>query len=133
MKEKHAMKTRILVVDDDPVNAKVAARIARYGGFEVRECHDAAEAATLAHQWRPELVIADVVMPDMDGSELCVVLKSDVETKNIPVLFVSAFADEESASLGRFCGGADVLAKPYTPVQLLRAVNRALGHLPATA
>jgi CheY-like chemotaxis protein len=122
-------KTRVLVVDDDPVNAKIAARIGRFGGFEVRETHSAVEAAALARSWQPELIIADVVMPDLDGPELCVVLKSDPETRDIPVLFVSGYAGDEYAPLGQFCGGADYLVKPYTPVKLLRAMNRLLGRV----
>lgn len=122
-------KTRILVVDDDPVNAKIAARIGRFGGFEVRETYSAVEAAALARSWQPELIIADVVMPDLDGPELCVVLKSDPETRDIPVLFVSGYAGDEYAPLGQFCGGADYLVKPYTPVKLLRAMNRLLGRV----
>lgn len=122
-------KTRILVVDDDAVNAKIAARIGRFGGFDVRETQSPLEAASLARTWKPELIIADVVMPDMDGSELCVVLKSDPETREIPVLFVSSYAGDEYAPLGQFCGGSDYLVKPYTPVKLLRAVNRLLGRV----
>ena len=126
-------KKRILVVDDCPVNARLAARIGRFGGFEVRECGNAVEAMSIARAWKPELIIADVVMPDMDGSELCVVLKSDAETRDIPVLFVSAYAGDQYAPLGEFCGGADYLAKPYAPVKLLRAMNRLLGRAPQSA
>jgi CheY-like chemotaxis protein len=126
-------KKRILVVDDCPVNARLAARIGRFGGFEVREVHNAVEAAALARAWQPELIIADVVMPDMDGTELCVVLKSDAETRDIPVLFVSGYAGDQYAPLGEFCGGADYLVKPYAPVKLLRAMNRLLGLAPQSA
>ena len=117
-------KKRILVVDDCPVNARLAARIGRFGGFEVRESHSAVEAAAIARAWKPALIIVDVVMPDMDGSELCVVLKSDAATRDIPVLFVSGYAGDQFAPLGEFCGGADYLAKPYPPAKLLRAMNR---------
>ena len=127
--DKYTGKTRILVVDDCPVNARIAARVGRFGGFEVRECHSAVEAAAVARAWQPALVIADVVMPDMDGSELCVVLKSDPETRDIPVLFVSGYAGDQYAPLGEFCGGAEFLPKPYAPVKLLRTMNRLLGRV----
>lgn len=122
-------KTRILVVDDDTVSARIVARVARFAGFDVREASNAIEAVIVAHAWKPELVIADVVMPGMDGSELCVVLKSDPETRDIPVLFVSAYADHQVAPFGEFCGKADCLVKPFTPVRLLRAINRILGRV----
>jgi CheY-like chemotaxis protein len=122
-------KTRILVVDDDPVNARVAARIGRFAGFDVCVTHTAHEALDIARAGSPDLIIADVVMPELDGSELCVMLKSDIETRNIPVLFVSALAGDEFAPLGEFCGGADYLAKPFTPVGFLRAINRVLGRV----
>ncbi|HEX7897421.1 MAG TPA: response regulator [Planctomycetota bacterium] len=120
-------KKRILVVDDCPMNAKLAARIGRFGGFEVREAHSAVDGAAIARAWKPELIIVDVVMPDMDGSELCVVLKSDAATRDIPVLFVSGYAGDQFAPLGEFCGGADFLAKPYSPPKLLRLMNRMTG------
>ncbi len=120
-------RTRILVVDDDPVHARIAARIARFGGFEVRECHGAIEASGIARTWRPGLVIADMVMSEMDGSEFCVVLKSDPETRDIPVLFVSAHDTDEGEALRRFCGAAEFLGKPFTAVKLLRAIRRLLG------
>lgn len=121
-------KKRVLIVDDDPVQAKLSARIGRFGGFEVREVHGAVEAARLAREWKPDLIVSDLVMPDLDGSELCVVLKSDPETREIPVLFVSAY-EAEAAPLGQFSGAADTLAKPYTPIQLLRSMNRLLDRV----
>lgn len=121
-------KRRVLVVDDDPVQARISARIGRFGGFEVREAHGAVEAARLARDWKPELIISDVVMPELDGGELCVVLKSQPETREIPILLVSAF-QEEAVPLGEFTGAADILAKPYTPVQLLRTMNRLLDRV----
>lgn len=119
---------RILVVDDDPVNARVTACIGRIGGFDVRECHSAVDAVKIARSWKPELVLADVVMPDVDGAELCVMLKSARETRRIPVLFVSANAGGDFASLGTFCGGDDYLVKPYGSETLLRAIHRILGR-----
>lgn len=121
-------KRRVLVVDDDPVQAKVSARVGRFGGFEVREAHGAVEAARVAKDWKPELIVSDVMMPELDGGELCVVLKSDPETREIPVLFVSAY-ENEAVPLGEFAGAADTLLKPYTPVQLLRAMNRVLDRI----
>ena len=126
-------KPRILVVDDDPVNARIAGRIARFGGFEVLETQNPAEAAALAHSWKPDLVIADVVMPGIDGSELCILLKGDPGTREIPVLLVSGEAGPDFDALGQFCGGADYLQKPYTPVKLLRTMNRLLGRVVVAA
>lgn len=120
-------KIRVLVVDDDPLHAKLAGRIGRYGGFEVKETNKPLDVPGLARAWQPDLIVADIVMPELDGTELCVVLKSDPETRDIPVLFVSG--NPLVASFGRFVGAADYLAKPYTPVKLLRAMNRLLGRV----
>jgi CheY-like chemotaxis protein len=122
-------KPRILVVDDDPVSTKIAGRIGRFGGFEVRETQDPAEVLALARATSPDLVIADVRMPGIDGPELCVLLKSDPWTRSIPILLVSSDRDFDPAELGRFCGGAAFLPKPFTPVKLLRAINRLLGRV----
>ena len=122
-------KTRILVVDDDPVAARIAARVARFGGFDVLECHDAAEAVAQARSWSPQLVISDVRMPGIDGPELCVLLKADPATRQVPILLVSAEENFDQAWLGRFCGSADFLPKPFTPIKLLRVINRLLGRV----
>ena len=122
-------KPRILVVDDDPVSVKIAARIGRFGGFDVREMHDPAEVVAAARSWAPRLVIADVRMPGIDGTELCVLLKADPMTRHVPILLVSADRSFDHDIVGRFSGSADFLPKPYTPVKLLRAINRLLGRV----
>lgn len=122
-------KPRLLVIDDDPVSARIAARIGRFGGFDVLEMQDPAEVVAAARRWSPRLVIADVRMPGIDGLELCVLLKSDPMTRHLPVLLVSGDRDFDPERAGRFAGSADFLPKPYTPVKLLRAINRLLGRV----
>ncbi len=124
-------KPRILIVDDDPASARLAGRVAKFGGFEVQECHGAREALRLACAWRPDLVVADVRMPGIDGPELCVLLKACPSTKHLPILLISADPDFDQQGLGRFCGSRDFLVKPYAPHQLLRALNLILGRVAA--
>ncbi len=122
-------KPRILVVDDDPLASRLIARVARFGGFEVRECRGAKEAFREACSWQPDLVVADVRMPDIDGPELCVLLKAWPSTRHLPILLISADRDFDQDGLGRFCGSRDFLAKPYTPLQLLRTLNLLLERV----
>lgn len=122
-------KARILVIDDDPVCAKLAATIGRFAGYEVQVSTEPAEAAFIAHEWMPDLVVADVLMPGLDGIELCVMLKGHEATKHIPVLLISGAEGEDVEAASAFCGSAEFLAKPFSPVKLIRTINQILGRV----
>jgi diguanylate cyclase (GGDEF)-like protein len=116
---------RLLVVDDQPVNIQ-----ALYQAFsadhQVLMATNGEQALKLAINKQPDLVLLDVMMPGMDGHEVCRRLKADESTRDIPVIFVTAHSDEASETLGLEMGAVDFISKPINP-KIVRA--RVKTHL----
>ncbi|MFC1750099.1 diguanylate cyclase [Pseudomonadota bacterium] len=109
----------ILIVDDDPTSIKVLAKILQ------PECHvhfttHGDKAVSMAEKQQPDLILLDVIMPDLDGYAVCRMLKQNKITADIPVMFVTAKGEEQYEAIGFEAGGVDYLSKPVKPF-LLRA------------
>lgn len=121
----------ILVVDDQPVNRKLLATVLGYEGHRVLEAGDGAEALGLVKAERPALVIADIVMPMMDGYEFVRQLRCDPAIADTPVMFYTAnYFEREAHGLATACGVRHVLTKPCEPETILAVVRSALGGGP---
>ena len=121
-----ARRPRILVVDDTPANLRIMADALR-GEFELALAPSGARALDIAFSPEPpDLVLLDIMMPEMDGYEVCRRLKADERTRDIPVLFVTAMAEAEDEARGLELGAIDYLAKPINP-SLVKA--RVRNHL----
>jgi len=109
-----ARPPRLLVVDDQPVNIQ-----ALYQAFsadhQVLMATNGEQALKLAASQKPDLVLLDVVMPGMDGHEVCRRLKADEATRDIPVIFVTAHSDEAAETQGLALGAVDFISKPVNP------------------
>jgi PAS domain S-box-containing protein len=117
----------ILVVDDQPVNREFLSTLLGYAGHRLVEAADGAEALEKAQAERPDLVIADILMPNMDGVEFTQLLRASAELPQVPVIFYTAtYRVEEARSLAQSCGASMVLGKPSTPEQILAAVHEFL-------
>ena len=120
-----ARRPRLLVVDDQPVNIQ-----ALYQAFaadhQVLMATGGEQALALCAGQQPDLVLLDVVMPGMDGHEVCRRLKADAATRDIPVIFVTAHNDEAAETLGLELGAVDFISKPINP-KIVRA--RVRTHL----
>ena len=104
----------LLVVDDQPINIQALYRI--FGpDHRVLMATSGAKALTICKDDPPDLVLLDVVMPEMDGHEVCARLKSDEATRNIPVIFVTSRTDAEEETRGLELGAVDFIAKPVNP------------------
>ena len=110
--EKHH-RPRILIIDD-------AVETLRFLGEELKEEYEIVLATNAELGLRrvlsivpPDLILLDVVLPDMDGYEVCRRLKADLSTSHIPVVFISARSEEDDETLGFACGGVDYIAKPF--------------------
>jgi diguanylate cyclase (GGDEF)-like protein len=118
-------RPRLLVVDDQPVNIQ-----ALYQAFaadhQVLMATSGEQALALCASQQPDLVLLDVVMPGLDGHEVCRRLQADAATRDIPVIFVTAHSDEEAETLGLELGAVDFISKPINP-QVVRA--RVRTHL----
>jgi len=118
--------TRVLVVDDDPAVRNLVAGALREVGLAAWEAHDAREALRLARELVPGLIITDVAMPGIDGTQFCLQLKSSPRTSHIPVIFISGNTTDEAHELGAWSGGAAYFDKPLDMGALLRTIRSLL-------
>ncbi|MGO1117173.1 PleD family two-component system response regulator [Rhodovibrionaceae bacterium A322] len=117
------MTARILVVDDIPPNVKLleAKLMAEY--FDVLKAYDGPSALEIAKEESPDLILLDVMMPGMDGFEVCQKLRSDPETRFIPVVMITALSDVSDRVRGLEAGADDFLSKPVNDISLFARVR----------
>ena len=121
----HDGDSTVLVVDDTPDRLDLMSHVLKKAGYKVLAAHDGGEAYSLAQREHPLLVISDVMMPRVDGIELCRRLRSDSQLYATPILLVSAMRiDDESAVEGLKAGADDYLEAPYEPVRFVAKVAR---------
>jgi DNA-binding response OmpR family regulator len=118
----------VLVVDDDPVILRLLEVNFEMEGFEVLTASDGAEGLRRAQQDHPELIICDVMMPVCDGHEVLEKLRADPATRNIPVVLLSARAQETEIQRGYQLGADDYVTKPFDPLDLVERVNALLAR-----
>ncbi|MBI4701583.1 MAG: response regulator [Deltaproteobacteria bacterium] len=117
---------RILVVDDDPAVRRLVGDILGEAGFEVDQAGDGAEALAAATAAPPDLVVADILMPKLDGWDLVRGLRSRFSTALVPVVLLSCLDDKESRRRGFQLGADDYCTKPFEPTELVARVTKAL-------
>jgi len=113
--------SNILIIDDNPSNIDFL--LGLLTEYDISAAVDGERALDQMEQEIPDLILLDVNMPEMDGYEVCSIIKSDPKTKDIPVLFLSANTDAESVVKGFDVGGVDYIAKPYRPREVLARVE----------
>ena len=104
---------QVLLVDDNPTNLQVLFKTLEGSGYRLLAARDGEAALYTAKRARPALILLDVMMPGMDGFEVCERLKADPETADIAVIFLSALTDSQSKVHGLAIGGVDYIAKPF--------------------
>lgn len=129
--EGDATPTKIVIVEDDPASADVLKRRLEANGMVVAHGRDGAEGMRLVREVQPDLVLLDVMLPDTNGYDVCLQLKSDRETAYIPVIFLSARGDVYDKVRGLSSGAADYLTKPFHPAELLARIDAVLRHAEA--
>ena len=117
---------KILIVDDVPANLDVLVQLLKDADYEIFVSTSGPKALEVAANSRPDLVLLDVMMPGMDGYEVCQKLKADPDLKDIPVLFLSARDDIPSVSKGFASGGADYITKPFNKDELASRIRTQL-------
>lgn len=118
---------RILIADDDPVILRLIQVNLELEGYEVITANNGEEAVAQAKAENPDLVILDIMMPRLDGYQACEQLKSSDDTRDIPVIFLSAKAQQGDIEKGRSFGVAAYLTKPFDPTELLEVVEQHLS------
>lgn len=114
---------KILVVDDHPASRMTAAALLAVEGYEVLEAENGATALEKVLETKPDVILLDVMMPGMDGFEVCRLLKQDEQTRLIPVIFITALNDRRSRIRGIEAGGDDFLTKPFDRLELAARVK----------
>ena len=117
---------RVLICDDDPVILRLLQVNLELEGFDVLLGHNGEEAVEIARDQHPDLIILDIMMPRMDGYQACEKLKSLDETRDIPIVFLSAKAQQSDIEKGKAFGVADYLTKPFDPNDLIDVLDRLL-------
>ncbi|MEC7182338.1 MAG: response regulator [Bdellovibrionota bacterium] len=120
MKEKSEIK--ILIVDDVQKNVQVLGTLLKNEHYSLVIAQNGKEAIERAVKIKPDIILLDINMPGMDGIEVCRVLKESVETKEVPVIFLTAQNTTISKVKGFTVGAADYIEKPYDPAELLARV-----------
>jgi len=108
-------KPKLLIVDDEPLNIRILHELLR-DQFDIFMAANGSQAITKAQAILPDLILLDVVMPDINGYEVCKTLKSDPTTEDIPIIFITAHFDEAEEVLGFEAGAADFIRKPINPI-----------------
>jgi putative two-component system response regulator len=121
------VKTSILVVDDEITNLSLVSGLLREH-YQVKVAKDADRAIELAQREQPDLILLDVMMPIIDGYEVCRMLKVDALTSNIPVIFLTSQTDTENEELGLSLGAVDYITRPIRPGILLSRVRAHLSE-----
>ena len=117
------MATRVLVVDDQRVVTEVVERYLRLEGYEVALAGDGAEALQIASEWAPDLVVLDLMLPEVDGLDVCRKLR---ESGDIPIIMLTARGEETDRVVGLELGADDYMVKPFSPRDLVARVKSVL-------
>jgi DNA-binding response OmpR family regulator len=116
----------VLVVDDDPVILKLLEVNFEMEGFTVLVARDGEEGIEVARADQPDLIVSDIMMPRVSGLELVTALKGDPATSDIPIILLSAKAQNADVRSGLDAGADDYVTKPFEPLDLVDRVNRLL-------
>jgi len=118
------VRPKILIVDDEPEAVELLEFNMKQAGYEVLVAADGAEALKKAHSALPSLVLLDLMLPEVDGLEVCKMLRRDPATANIPIIMVTAKATEIDKILGLELGADDYITKHFSPRELVLRVKK---------
>ncbi|MES2692651.1 MAG: response regulator transcription factor [Verrucomicrobiota bacterium] len=126
------MKPKILVVDDEPEALEILGFKLKEAGFEPLFAKDGARALQSARDNHPALIVLDLMLPEVDGLEVCKILRRDPGTAMIPILMLTARAAEMDRVLGLELGADDYVTKPFSPRELVLRIKKLLARVKAS-
>jgi CheY-like chemotaxis protein len=127
------MSAKILIVDDEPHMRRVTELSIKKGGYDIVIGRNGREALELAAREKPNLIVMDVSMPELDGLAALLLLKADPATADIPVIMLTVRGHTMTRHQAEQSGAAVYLTKPFSPSQLLAEVQRLLRTVPLVA
>ncbi len=113
----------ILIVDDVPSELKTVAAILETAGYEIIQAGTGREALALIEKKLPDLILLDIILPDIDGYEVCSILKHANRTREIPIIFLTAKVGSQNMVKGFEAGGVDYITKPFYPIEILARIK----------
>lgn len=116
----------LFIVDDNPVNLGVMKAVLEKEGFHIVTTKNSVGCIEIAKNLIPDLMLLDIDMPIMNGIEVCIALKSDPDTENIPIIFVTGLTDDKTLEEAFKSGGTDYVRKPINRVELLARIKSVL-------
>jgi len=122
-----AMAKKVLIIEDYPATSKMISEILEMEGITTLVEPDGRKGLDLAVREKPDLILLDIMLPTMSGLEICSSLKTNPETKNIPVIMVSVKAADEDIKAGLAKGANGYISKPFDLFKLLDVVKKQLG------
>jgi DNA-binding response OmpR family regulator len=120
-------KPRVLIIEDEPHIVLSLEFLLQREGYEVAAAGDGEEGLALARRFRPDVVLLDIMLPGRSGYEVCRAIKADPEMASVPVIMLTAKAQEVERVKGLGLGAAAYLAKPFGNIEVLEAVRAALA------
>lgn len=124
--------TKVVVIEDEPDILEVIRHNLEREGFKVLTCTNGVEGLQMVQTEGPSLVLLDLMLPGMDGLEVCRQLKMDTITQHIPIVMITAKAEESDIVLGLGLGADDYVTKPFRPKELVARVRAVLRRVPPT-
>jgi len=121
-------KDLVLIVDDSPENLGMLNLALENEGMETLVALEGSQALSIAKKMLPDIILLDAMMPNMDGFEVCTLLKQDKDLKSIPVIFMTGLSDKESVLKGFSSGGIDYVTKPIVNSELIARMHVHLSH-----
>lgn len=115
--------SKVLIVDDVPKNIQIAMNILKNEGHKMFYAKNGAMALELVKEYDFDLILLDIMMPEMDGFEVCNILKSNKSTNKIPIIFLSGKDSSSDIEEAYESGGIDYIIKPFISIELVTKVN----------
>lgn len=122
------MSQKILVVDDEIHIAKIISYTLEHENYNVVVAHDGKEGLRLAREESPDLIVLDLMLPNIDGYKVCRLLKFDEKYRHIPIILLSARSEDEDKIMGEEVGADFFMEKPFNPDELLAKIQELIGQ-----
>ena len=123
-------KDRILLIDDHQTVFRLLEAIVRIKGYTLLYAESGQQGIVMARQELPDLILLDVMMPDIDGFKVCQYLKENEDTKEIPIMFLTARGADGDLELGRKAGADGFMTKPFQTIEVLKQIELLLSKKP---
>ena len=123
-------RKRVLLIEDEPEDQEIYGKLLWYNHYDVLVADRGAEGLRMARDCSPDLILLDLRLPDLNGTEVCAELKSDARTASIPIVVLTASRGDEYRDWARRQGCAAFLEKPMEPFQVLKQVEHLIGEAP---